>query len=146
MPSPEGGDGAQTPTAGVAVDMLVAAVPDAGVAARAAVVTALTDRVAERVLADALLLVSELVSNSVRHAGLSADQSVRVVAGIINGVLRLEVEDPGTTGTVAARVPDLQRGGGFGLRLVEALADSWGTSREGHTRVWAELACWPPAG
>lgn len=35
--------------------------------------------------------------------------------------------------------------GGFGLHLVGALAHRWGVTREGFTRVWAELPAWPSA-
>jgi hypothetical protein len=60
--------------AGRAVDVCFAAVPEAARAARLAVVDALTGHVDGRVLADAELVVSELVSNSVRHAGLDAGE------------------------------------------------------------------------
>jgi two-component sensor histidine kinase len=99
-------------------------------------------RVDRRVLADAELVVSELVTNSVKHAGLGLDESVRVGATITDGVLRLEVDNPGAAGTIVAHDPDSERTG-FGLRIVDTLADAWGVSREGHTRVWVELACWP---
>jgi hypothetical protein len=52
--------------------------------------------------------------------------------------LRLEVENPRTTGAVARRVPDL--GGGFGLELVELLASRWGVRRGRSTTVWFEIA------
>ena len=55
--------------------LTVAADVDAPSAARAAVVDGLSGRVADDVLGDARLLVSELVTNSVRHAGLPADAS-----------------------------------------------------------------------
>ena len=126
-----------------AVDIRLACVPAAATAARSVVIHALTGRVDGGVLADAELVVSELVTNSVEHAGLSADDSVRIGAAISDGVLRLEVDNPGAAGTIAARDPDSERDG-FGLRIVEALADAWGVTRQGHTRVWAQLAC-PPA-
>jgi serine/threonine-protein kinase RsbW len=94
------------------------------------------------VLTDAELLVSELVSNSVQHAGLVAGKLVRVGAAVSDGVVRLDVANAGSTGTIVAREPDLDRGG-FGRCLVEALAHAWGVSRDGHTRVWVELVCWP---
>jgi serine/threonine-protein kinase RsbW len=122
--------------------VLAPACPRPATAARSAVAHALTGRVDGRVLADAELVVSELVTNSVQHARLSADDFVRVGAAVSDGVPRLEVDNPGATGTIAARDPDAERGG-FGLRIVEALADAWGVSRKGHTRVWAELACRP---
>jgi anti-sigma regulatory factor (Ser/Thr protein kinase) len=130
---------------GGAVDVCFAAVPEAAPAARSAVVDALKGHVDSRVLADAELLVSELVTNSVQHAGLTAGDLVRVAAAVSDGVVRLEVDNPGSTGTIAAREPDL-KGGGFGLVLVEALAHAWGVSRDDHTRVWAELVRSPATG
>jgi anti-sigma regulatory factor (Ser/Thr protein kinase) len=136
---------AAAPAADVCLACVLACVPAAPSAARSAVAHALTGRVDGRVLADAELVVSELVTNSVQHAGLSADDFVRIGAGVTEGVLRLEVDNPGATGTVAPRNPDTERSG-FGLRIVETLSDAWGVSRNGHTRVWVELACWPPTG
>jgi anti-sigma regulatory factor (Ser/Thr protein kinase) len=130
------------PAADVSLACVLACVPGAPAVARSAVGHALTGRVDGRVLADAELLVSELVTNSVQHAGLSADDFVRIGAAVTEGVLRLEVDNPDATGTVAPR-GDSKRSG-FGLRIVETLADAWGVSRKGHTRVWVELACWPP--
>ena len=130
------------PAADVCLACVLASVPTAATVARSAVVHALTGRVDGRVLADAELVVSELVTNSVEHAGLSADDFVRVGAAVSDGVLRLEIDNPGAAGTIAARDPDSERDG-FGLRIVETLADAWGVSRKGHTRVWVELPCWP---
>jgi hypothetical protein len=70
---------------------------------------------------------------------------VRVGAAAGDGVVRLEVDNPGSTGTIAAREPGLE-GGGFGLVLVDALARAWGVSRDDHTRVWAELVGSPATG
>lgn len=124
-----------------AVALTVAADARAPSAAREAVVAGLGRRVADDVRADVRLLVSELVSNSVRHAGLAADGVVRIRADVTGGVLRLEVDDAGTAGTVAARSPTVD--GGFGLHLVAALAHRWGVTRDGFTRVWIELDCRP---
>ena len=133
------------PAVDVCLACVLACVPAAPTAARSAVVHALTGRVDGRVLADAELLVSELVTNSVQHAGLSADDFVRVGAAVSDGVLRLEVDNPGAAGTVPPPDPDPERSG-FGLRIVEALADAWGVSRKAHTRVWVDLACSPATG
>ena len=119
---------------------VLAGVPAAPTAARSVVVQALSGRVDGQVLADAELVVSELVTNSVQHGGPSADESVRVDVAVSDGVVRLEVDNPAASSTIAASDPDSDRSG-FGLRIVEALADAWGVSREGHTRVWVELAC-----
>jgi serine/threonine-protein kinase RsbW len=110
------------------VALTVAVGPGAPAAARDAVAAGIGGRVADDVLGDARLLISELVSNCVRHAGLATDGVVRIGAD-------------GTAGTVAARPPTSQ--GGYGLHLVEALAHRWGVTREGFTRVWVELPAWP---
>jgi len=89
---------------------------------------------------DVRLLVSELVTNSLRHAGLPNAATVRVSAQLADGVLRLEVEDGGTGGAVSRRKPNRDRGGGFGLNIVDALAARWGVERDGSTLVWVELA------
>jgi hypothetical protein len=65
---------------------------------------------------------------------------VSVRAQVAADVLRLEVEDRGSSGSIARRAPDLQHGGGFGLNLVEALSRRWGVNRDAGTLVWAELA------
>jgi anti-sigma regulatory factor (Ser/Thr protein kinase) len=114
--------------------------PHAPVAARTALADWLERRVPRRVLEDARLLASELVTNSVRHAGLApARDSVRVGVELATGVLRLRVEDSGTTGTLVPRTPDPASGSGYGLNIVAGLASQWGVSRNGSTTVWAVL-------
>ena len=85
------------------------------------------------------LLVSELVSNSVRHAGRPAGATVLVEAFAIDGHVRIEVSDRGS-GAVERREAD--EDGGFGLQLVESIATRWGVSHARGTLVWFEL----PAG
>jgi anti-sigma regulatory factor (Ser/Thr protein kinase) len=97
----------------------------------------LAGRAAEQELGDAELVVTELLSNSVRHAGLAPDEVVRVRVAEIAAGLRLEVEDPGRAGTPQRRKPGLD--GGLGLNLVDALALHWGVQHNGHTKVWADL-------
>jgi anti-sigma regulatory factor (Ser/Thr protein kinase) len=92
-----------------------------------------------RVLEDAQLLASELVTNSVSHADVETADLVAVAAELAPGTLRLHVEDSGTSGLIAPRTPDLATGTGFGLNIVAAMATQWGVSRAGGTRVWAEL-------
>jgi serine/threonine-protein kinase RsbW len=118
---------------------------DAPAAARVAVSAWMAGNVSETMLADAQLLVAELVANSVRHADAPADAVVRVRARVGAGVVRLEVEDRGSSGSITRRAPDVQHGGGFGLNVVEMLSARWGVNRDVATRVWAELA-FPAAG
>jgi len=72
----------------------------------------------------------------VRYAG-SRKLVVRLVWA--RGRLRVEVEDDGS-GAVHTKPADSTRGGGYGLRLVQALADDWGwRDTESGKSVWFEL-------
>jgi len=92
------------------------------------------------VRSDALLVLSELVTNSVQHADAPAGASVLVTAELTDRVLRLEVADAGHDRRFTRRRPDLQAGGGFGLQLVERLSLRWGVAETDGTVVWCELA------
>jgi anti-sigma regulatory factor (Ser/Thr protein kinase) len=91
---------------------------------------------------DVVLLVGELVANSVVHAG--ADESEQIVMELLIGpdVVRVAVTDSGSSSvpTVRPNTPTLE--GGRGLLLVEQLSDRWGITRAGTrlTRVWFEMA------
>lgn len=87
-------------------------------------------------LDDLRLLVSELVTNSIRHANDSASFDLRIV-GTASGI-RVEVEDRGTGFDPGADHPSDGRSG-WGLFLVEVLADRWGVTGGGKTTVWFEL-------
>ena len=92
-----------------------------------------------------LLLVSELVSNSVRPAGLRAGERIRLRARRNAACAHVEVCDRGRSGVVPAkreRSAGALDAGGLGLLLVDEMADRWGVSVDGHeTCVWFELAC-----
>ncbi|MFB6824823.1 ATP-binding protein [Streptomyces virginiae] len=84
---------------------------------------------------DALLLVSELLTNATLHAGGCVELALSA-----GDVLRVEVFD-GTT-TPPRRHPSPQRGlpGGHGLYIVERVSDRWGTHiHESGKAVWAEI-------
>jgi anti-sigma regulatory factor (Ser/Thr protein kinase) len=121
-------------------EVTLPAANDAPVAARAAVTAWTAGQLSDTMLADVQLLLSELVTNSVRHADAARGGIVRVRARIRGDALRLEVQDAGKTRPIARRAPDRQHGGGFGLHVVEALSRRWGVSRDAGTCVWAELA------
>jgi anti-sigma regulatory factor (Ser/Thr protein kinase) len=109
-------------------------------AARIVLADWLEPRVPRRVLEDAQLVASELVTNSVLHAEVESGMNlIHVGVELAARVLRLHVEDPGITGALAPRAPDLASGGGYGLNIVAALATRWGIARNGGTRVWADL-------
>jgi serine/threonine-protein kinase RsbW len=114
-------------------------------AARTIVAECLRGRVAASAVERAQLVVSELVTNSVRHSGRSAADVVIVRVQLTSTMVRIEVEDSGRGGVIAPRPPDLESGGGFGLNVVQALSERWGLERvaASKTRVWAQLRCGP---
>jgi anti-sigma regulatory factor (Ser/Thr protein kinase) len=89
----------------------------------------------------AILLVSEVFGNSVRHSGSGAPGetvTVAVIAG--DGVVRIEVTDRAGPGTPELRAVSRDAEGGRGLQLVVGLAARWGWRRRGGRLVtWFEL-------
>jgi anti-sigma regulatory factor (Ser/Thr protein kinase) len=89
---------------------------------------------------DAELAVSELVTNSVRHAGLDPDDRIGVSADWSGARLRVQVRDGGRGGGPAAVSGSIRPApgaeSGWGLYLVHRLAARWGTTAEGY---WFEL-------
>ena len=90
------------------------------------------------VLRDALLLVSELVTNSIKHSGSKDPITVR--AWPRRSGLKVEVGDGGSGFDAGPRTADQRAEGGRGLLIVEALADRWGVSDAARTRVWFEVS------
>ena len=82
---------------------------------------------------DVLLVVSELVTNSVRHTE-SHDIDVHVETA--DGRIRVEVSDDGPGFDTSH-----PRGDGLGLAIVEKIADRWGMDLDGRFTVWVELNC-----
>ena len=83
------------------------------------------------------LLVSELVTNSVRHV-VGSTRPVELAVQIGAREIRVEVHDGGAgfePGNPKPRGAD----GGFGLFLVERMASRWGVDVRDGTRVWFEL-------
>jgi anti-sigma regulatory factor (Ser/Thr protein kinase) len=107
-------------------------------AARMVVAHCLNGLVSHEILLDAQLLVSEIVTNSLRHGELSGGDTVLVRVFVASDSVRLEIVNQGTAGVVAARHPD-HRGGGYGLNIVDRLTATWGVRRNGATNVWFEM-------
>src|SRR4051812_30475845 len=86
------------------------------------------------------LVVSEVVTNSVKHAGLTAAQPIDLQIGLTPERLRIEITDDGP-GFEPAAVPadPSQAAGGWGLPLVDRLADRWGVDFSHSTHVWCEF-------
>jgi anti-sigma regulatory factor (Ser/Thr protein kinase) len=84
----------------------------------------------------AVLLTSELVTNAILHARTQ----VAVTVHQLGSSLRVYVLDESTE-QPRSRGDSDELAGGRGLKLVEAVATSWGVSPEGHGKaVWFELA------
>ena len=92
----------------------------------------------------AVLLVSELVTNSVRHSGpAAAGGQVTVTVSAADRGARAEVAERSGPG-VPALLPDAGGGaeGGRGMRPVDALSDRWSYERgSGQAVTWFELHC-----
>jgi anti-sigma regulatory factor (Ser/Thr protein kinase) len=100
----------------------------------------LADALESQVYMDVSLLVSELVTNSVRHGRLGPRDLIRLRVGLSDHVIRVEVSDPGDGFGAHIPEPAARGPGGWGLFLTERLADRWGVDREGGwTTVWLEL-------
>lgn len=90
-------------------------------------------------LHDLELLVSELVANSVRHASAAPETPVGLEVCVSAERVRVEVSDAGAGFTPRARTPEQSAEGGWGLFLVDRLADRWGVQGNGRTLVWLEI-------
>jgi anti-sigma regulatory factor (Ser/Thr protein kinase) len=95
----------------------------------------LEGRLEPSVLPDVRLLVSELVSNSVKYGG---EGPVRLEVQASDRSVRAEIIDQGVGFTPVTRNDDLDKVGGWGLHLTERLTSRWGTY-EGSTHVWFEI-------
>lgn len=100
----------------------------------------LADQLPEEVLGDVRLLVSELVTNALRHAGLGDEERIALAVKVNPTDVRVEVTDHGR-GFDPQTVPtDPEAAEGWGLYLVATLSDRWGVDSDGDaTRVWFEL-------
>jgi anti-sigma regulatory factor (Ser/Thr protein kinase) len=104
----------------------------------------------ESTACDAGLVLSELISNALRHARPLPDATVRVAWRLDGDCLEIAVSDGGGPTVPAVNEPGSSAIGGRGLGIVDRLSLRWGvdTSRadgseaggSGETTVWAELA------
>ena len=85
------------------------------------------------------VLVTELVTNAVEHAGREAGESVVLHFAVAPERVRVEVCDEGSGFTVSDLSRPRSEPGGYGLLLVDRGASRWGSSREDGNCVWFEL-------
>jgi len=102
----------------------------------------LEDRLDPNVLFDIRLLVSELVTNCVKHARVGPEESILLDVDIQDHHVRVTVVDEGP----GFEPPDqplseqaAEAGSGWGLFLVDQLSDQWGVERKAGATVWFEL-------
>jgi two-component sensor histidine kinase len=85
------------------------------------------------------LLVTELVTNSVRHGDLDDEDSIGLTIQRDHRRIRVSVTDPGEGFEPDRPRPDADLTSGWGLFLVDRLADRWGVQGDGETLVWFEI-------
>jgi len=88
---------------------------------------------------DVTLLISELVTNAVRHPRTAGGEGVVIRLAASPDRIRIEVSDSGAGFSPAAITrPSRDTPGGRGLFVVDAIASRWGTvCADGHC-VWLE--------
>ncbi len=90
--------------------------------------------------ADARIIASELVANSVRHSDAPAARPIELEVEFDADFVKIEVCDAGSGyETDAVKRRPAGHDGGFGLLLVAELSDAWGVSGNGGTCAWALL-------
>ncbi len=116
---------------------IIDAKPEAPAQARRIIADELSPLLPRHALDEIKLMVSELVTNGIVH-GKGEDDAPVMLDLCVNGHIRCGVVDRGPG--FAARVQDEKARGGWGLRLVEKLADRWGMRCSSRlTEVWFEM-------
>ena len=103
------------------------------------VLDGLSDGLEPTRLDDARLLLTELIANAIQHGNLDAADRISVVLRRGADGILVEVADPGEGVPVAVEPGS---GNGWGLTLLERLADEWGLEPrvDGGTLAWFRLA------
>ena len=99
------------------------------------VLSDLNGSIDQELVADLRLLVSELVTNSLRHTGSAR---IHLEVWRSDDVVRVDVTDHGA-GFDVPGPPQPGKVSGWGLFMVDRLADRWGVETNGATRVWFEF-------
>lgn len=126
------------PGYGPRIELLLDVGPTAAAEARAAI-GALDGRAHPDVLDDVRLLLSEVVTNAVRHSGSPPGAKVGLTVSVSERCVRAEVVDRGRGFEPTPRdLPQLESGG-WGLHLIDRLSHRWGVDRGQTVRVWFEI-------
>ena len=83
------------------------------------------------------LLVTELVTNAVRHGRVTDGTRITLHLDVADdGLVRVDVVNDGPVFEAAPRTREVDVAGGLGLQLVDKLAERWGVEGNGSTKVW----------
>jgi anti-sigma regulatory factor (Ser/Thr protein kinase) len=125
------------------VQMLPYAASSVGVARRRLIGDLTEAGVHEAIACDASLILSELISNALRHASPLPGGVVKVSWRLSDDCVEIEVCDGGGTTAPVVNKPAANALGGRGLGIVDRLSLRWGADTRpdgGGTTVWASLA------
>jgi anti-sigma regulatory factor (Ser/Thr protein kinase) len=120
--------------------MLPFAASSVGEARRRLVSDLIAAGIYDAAICDAALVVSELLSNALRHAGPLPGAQISVAWQVDADRVQVWVRDGGGQTRPELGQPTQAATGGRGLRIVEKLSVNWGTSSDGDgTTVWAQI-------
>jgi anti-sigma regulatory factor (Ser/Thr protein kinase) len=122
------------------VEFVLPAEPQAAGRARWSVLDVLDGQVDRDTLTNVLLLTSELVTNAVVHGRIDGGE-MRLYIALESSRVRVAISDPGPGfDPRSVKRPSYPlRGGGFGLLLLDKVADRWGTDSVPEHSVWFEI-------
>jgi anti-sigma regulatory factor (Ser/Thr protein kinase) len=114
----------------------------AGALARRALSERLFGLLSREGMGDLHLLVTEIVSNGVRHGHVAEDGRIELWVRLTDALVRVEMRDSGIQADPRVRSPDLAGGGGFGMVLVERMSERWGVDHEPHSELGSRVVMW----
>lgn len=103
--------------------------------------------IADDVIADAALVLSEIISNALKHARPLESGEIRVAWDVSTTSVEIQVSDGGGPTRPYLQTPSLASVGGRGLAIVATLCTEWGVRQESEaTTGWAMLPARHPSG
>lgn len=96
-------------------------------------------RASSAVIDDALIVISEMIANAVRHGVPTHDGTIEISWSINGSLLELSVHDAGVGASLEPVDFDTDSLSGRGLSIINRVADRWWVDMSQGTRVNAEL-------
>jgi len=119
-------------------ETVVPADPRAAALARSVLDNEMSSALLPRI-ADSKVVLSEVVANAVQHGTVNGRGNIRLVVDLDSERLHVRVEQELSAVSVRPSYSPLPHPGGFGLRIVEALADDWGAEPGPPGCVWFQI-------